>query len=301
MTTNPTVLQASSAEQLEQDIKTVDGGSSSSSYIISISADISLATLSTKDLSSLDSASQVTISGNGHTLDGAGLTRGFFVLSGNVSINDLTIQNTVAKGGAGGESDASGGGGAGLGGGLFVGGSANVALDDVNFRDTSAIGGAGGTAQSPWSTSDQDGIGGGGGGGLGGAGGQGGIDNSGGGGGGIGSTATGGNNRDGAGGAGLVQGQYAQLLPWLYAAGSGTSIDEQTKTYILLGGVIPAGYLLSDFVDGGAPAAPTAAAAAAAPRLAPCWMGFPAKAAAAAAFSERRRRPSCRPPRRSAA
>ena len=47
------------------------------------------------------SANNVTINGGpGITLDGAGLQRGFFVYQGTVAINDLTIQNTVAQGGA---------------------------------------------------------------------------------------------------------------------------------------------------------------------------------------------------------
>jgi autotransporter-associated beta strand protein len=240
MATNPIPLTASTAAQLEQDITTVDAGSASSSYVIALDANISLTT----DLSVLDSASNVTIQGNGYTLDGGGITRGFFVLSGSVNIDNLTVQNTVAQGGAGGESDAAGGGGAGLGGGLFVGGSANVALDGVNFRNTSAVGGAGGTAQAPDNTPTTLGIGGGGGGGLGGAGGQGGYGNSGGGGGGIGTTALGGNNNDGPGGEGLALNQAS--------GGTGTNIDEQTTTYYLALGFLPTGlHGTYDYIDGG--------------------------------------------------
>jgi hypothetical protein len=101
----------------------------------------------------------------GSVLDGAGLERGLFVYSGVVTIENLTIQNTVAQGGGGGA-----GGGAGLGGGLFIANNTadpnavagHVTLTDVNFMHDAAIGGAGGAAP-----------GNGGGGGMGGAGGAG--------------------------------------------------------------------------------------------------------------------------------
>ena len=51
-------------------------------------------------LPAINSASTVTINGNSHTLDGGSVQRGFFVYQGTVAINDLTIQNTVAQGGA---------------------------------------------------------------------------------------------------------------------------------------------------------------------------------------------------------
>ena len=143
----------------------------------------------------LESGSSLTIAGtNGsggvevQTLDGGGSQRGLFVYAGNVTVENLTIQNMSAVGGAGGGGDTGsglgGGGGAGLGGGLFVTGSsdgvggANVTLDNVSFIDDSATGGAGGGGGGGR-------TGGGGGGGLGGAGGIG-SSTGGGGGGGIG-------------------------------------------------------------------------------------------------------------------
>ena len=129
------------------------------------------------------------IRGHGYTLDGGGGWRGLLVYSGSVSVEDLTLANMAAIGGAG---AGSGGGGAGLGGGLFVANDgANgaapgaVTLSNVNFVGDSASGGGGGAT----------GLGGGGGG-LGGAGngadsftGQDGAD---GGGGGVGVPAAGG-------------------------------------------------------------------------------------------------------------
>ena len=97
----------------------------------------------------------LTIVGNGATIDmsqangGAG-DRGFFVASGNVTFENLTIANGVASGGNGVDC---GGGGAGLGGGVFVANlvqqevagfttAANVTLDNVTFTSNRAVGGS---------------------------------------------------------------------------------------------------------------------------------------------------------------
>src|SRR5687768_3251423 len=66
----------------------------------------------------LQSGVTLVIEGGGHTLSGSGNQRGFFVYAGTVEINDLAINNMLARGGNGG---LNGGGGAGLGGGLFIG------------------------------------------------------------------------------------------------------------------------------------------------------------------------------------
>ena len=183
-------LKAGGEKALDADIAKVDRASSGA-YVIDISHGIS------EDLDptliALKGHVSLTIDGAGHAIDGGGLHRGLFVYSGAVKIEDLTIEDAAAKGGAG---KSGGGGGAGLGGGLFVAGKGRVTLDDVSFASDSAAGGAGGVGVT----------GGGGGGGLGGAGGTGrrvatsepGIDNAGGGGGGIGSA--------GAGGAGAASG-----------------------------------------------------------------------------------------------
>ncbi len=91
-------------------------------YTIDITGQINLTT----DLLAinLESGSSLTLAGtNGsggpavQTLDGEGSQRGLFVYAGNVTLENLTLQNMSAVGGAGG---SGGGGGAGLGGGLFV-------------------------------------------------------------------------------------------------------------------------------------------------------------------------------------
>ena len=148
---------------------------------ITFNADVTL----TQDLPAIQTS--VTIAGNNRILDGAGTFRGFFVVRFNfplndfnvpvnVAIQDLTIRNARARGGAG---RSGGGGGAGLGGALFVANAATVTLRNVQLDANGAIGGLGGTNGL---------FGGGGGGGLGGFAG----DNRGGGGGGVGVRASGG-------------------------------------------------------------------------------------------------------------
>jgi len=80
-------------------------------------------------------------------IDGNGAYRAFFVDTGTVVISSLQIQNTLAKGGDGGSAFiACGGGGAGLGGALFVNGitaSAAVTVEQTYFLGNSAHGGNG--------------------------------------------------------------------------------------------------------------------------------------------------------------
>ncbi|MBD2518828.1 cadherin-like domain-containing protein [Nostoc sp. FACHB-973] len=94
--------------------------------------------------------SNITIVGNNHTLSGDannngindnGDVRSLFILSGTVSISDLTIANGRAKGGDSGQ----GAGGAGLGGGLFIY-DGNVSLTDVAFSNNVAQGGSSGVS-----------------------------------------------------------------------------------------------------------------------------------------------------------
>ena len=166
-------------------------------YAVTLGADINLS--SALDAIDLAAGDLLTVNGDGHALNGGGSQQGLFVYSGAVTLDDLTIEDMQAKGGAGGAGDGygGGGGGAGLGGGLYIGANVagdagNVTLDDVVFSHDSATGGAGGASATP---SGKYGAGGGGGG-LGGAGGEGTWNGAmhvyGGGGGGIGAGATGG-------------------------------------------------------------------------------------------------------------
>ena len=164
-------------------------------------------TLATNDLAAVQK--NLTIDGAGHTLDGAATYRGLFLYSGTTTVSNLTIQNTVARGGNGGSGyDGGGGGGAGLGGALFVAQGASLTVSNVSIQNSKAVGGNGGNGAG---LSGLQG-GGGGGGGLGGNGANG-TNAGGGGGGGVGIHANGGNN-SAAGGAGIIVG----------AASGGTSL-----------------------------------------------------------------------------
>ena len=194
-----TILNVSSEAGLNNAILAIDL-IGSGAYVINLTTSITLS--SDLDAINLQSGASLTINGGGNTLDGANAYRGILAYAGNLTIENLTIADASAIGGAG---SGGGGGGAGLGGGLFVAAAANVTLDGVNFSHDRAVGGAGGTGY------------GGGGGGLGGAAGSGYYS----GGGGIGVGANGGGDSEtgrngivpgtapgGAGVAGIPGGYY---------------------------------------------------------------------------------------------
>ena len=135
----------------------------------------------------------LTIDGADDTLNGGGAYRGLYVYAGDVTIENLTIANAAAIGGAGSDGPynvggasgggggagngqlginsqggGGGGGGAGLGGGLFVAAAGDATLENVSFSGNSALGGAGG--QWNWDRVLTNGPGGGGAGGFGGGG-----------------------------------------------------------------------------------------------------------------------------------
>lgn len=110
----------------------------------------------------------ILIEGNGHTLKASSPdARGFFYINqqqdGTLTIKNLTLDSSSAKGG---DAYDGGGGGGGLGGGLFLGKDSNVVLDNVHFINCSAEGGSSLGEPSP------EMMNGGGGGGLGGNGGK---------------------------------------------------------------------------------------------------------------------------------
>ncbi|MHC2433787.1 Ig-like domain-containing protein [Bradyrhizobium sp. USDA 4451] len=205
------VFNVSNVTELNAAILQMDSGGQNAApnanYTINITASFSLSS----ELYALNllSGSSVTINGSdGHggayTIDGLNAQRGFFVYAGNVNLENLTIQNTVAAGG--GVIQGGGGGGAGLGGALFVSANGSATLDNVVFHNSAAIGGNGGTGSTA-SNANLDGFGGGGG-----MGGRGGNSS----GGGIGLHAQGANSaafQNGA--AGIVPG----------AAGGGKGVD----------------------------------------------------------------------------
>lgn len=121
-------------------------------------------------------AANITIDGNGHTIDAQGNNRIFF-LNSTATIQNVTLVGGNAQGGAGGSGAGKGGGGLGAGGAIFVN-TGNATISNVSFANNSAVGGnAGGSATGGGTP------GGGGGGGLGGSGGNAGQNAGGGGGG----------------------------------------------------------------------------------------------------------------------
>ena len=112
----------------------------------------------------------ITIDGAGVTIDANSSGRVFFVESGRVLIQDVTIINAFARGGNAGNAanSSGGGGGGGLGAGaaIFVDDDADVTLRDVIVSDAASAGGHGGNGGS--GSGPEFGTGGGGGGGLGG-------------------------------------------------------------------------------------------------------------------------------------
>ncbi|MGD9769726.1 MAG: pectate lyase-like adhesive domain-containing protein, partial [Pseudolabrys sp.] len=109
--------------------------------------------------------SNITIDGNGHTIDAGGNNRIFF-LDSSATIQNVTLTGGKATGGNGGAGQNGGGGGLGAGGAIFVN-SGTATIANVGFSNNSATGGnAGGFPLTGSGT-----AGGGGGGGLGGCGG----------------------------------------------------------------------------------------------------------------------------------
>ena len=117
------------ASQLSADIEAIDlasqkGGGTGTHYSITLaSGGVTLTEAADVAAINLKGADTLTINGQGGALSGADKCWGLFVYSGNVTIEGLTIENAVAKGGAGSAGSAGGGGGAGLGG---VAGSRDV-------------------------------------------------------------------------------------------------------------------------------------------------------------------------------
>jgi len=111
----------------------------------------------------------VTIDGN------SGAYSGFFIPSGNVTVQNMIFQNLTAKGGNGGDGISGGGGGMGAGGAIYApqtflnGSYPTITLINVAINNCSAVGGNGGNYFSLSSTGNE---GGGGGGGFGGNGGS---------------------------------------------------------------------------------------------------------------------------------
>ncbi len=267
------------AADLAADIKLIDtsGGDAAANtpYTFTFAlTGTSEATLSAQ-LAAIDlaSGSSLIIVGSGDTLDGNNAYNGFFVQSGAVTIENLTILNAVAAGGAGGSgaegngsagAGGGGGGGAGLGGGLFVGKGADVTLQNVAFSNDAAVGGAGGTFGASGSTNagggggNLDGNFGGGGRSLGnggfGGGGGGSPDDGGGGGFGGGGGGGGANGSGGAGGPGGFGGGFGG--GGAFGGGGGGGLGAGGDIFVQSGGSLtiegPSTSIANGTVTGGA-------------------------------------------------
>lgn len=106
----------------------------------------------------------VTIDGN------SGAYSGFFIPTGNVTIQNMIFQNLTAQGGNGGDGISGGGGGMGAGGAIYApqtflnGSNPSVILINVAINSCSAVGGNGGSYAVGLSPTGNEGGGGGGGG-----------------------------------------------------------------------------------------------------------------------------------------
>lgn len=103
------------------------------------------------------------------TIDGNyGQYSGFFIPTGNVTIQNMAFQNLTAKGGDGGNGISGGGGGLGGGGAIYApqtflnGSNPSVTLMNVSIKNCSAVGGNGGNYLGLTSTGNEGGGGGGG-------------------------------------------------------------------------------------------------------------------------------------------
>jgi hypothetical protein len=115
-------------------------GSLSKNYIINIAHNITL----TESLPMIrgDLGHSITIHGHHHTINANHTGRVFFVESGKVAIDDVSINNALAHGGNGGSVTATaggtgGGGGLGAGAAVFVNKGAIVALTHVSVGHSS--------------------------------------------------------------------------------------------------------------------------------------------------------------------
>ncbi|MCK1379763.1 autotransporter domain-containing protein, partial [Bradyrhizobium sp. 24] len=140
-----TVINVSDGASLSAAIAQADSNASAS-YVINFQNNITLTGAAADTLSAFNTTSNVTVNGGGFRLDGGGVQRGFFVYAGTVAINNLTIQNTQALGGDGGNVGFGSGGGAGglgAGGALFVASGGHVTVSNVVLSGNNATGGAG--------------------------------------------------------------------------------------------------------------------------------------------------------------
>ncbi len=127
---------------------TDSNANTSPSNVIEISQGLSPIVISAKPLPIINKTVTINVIGGGfQTIDANTTSRPFFVKSGSVVLKNIHIVNALAQGGTGGKGSNPGGGGAGMGGAVFVY-DAQVTIENGHFSDCSAIGGNAGTANS---------------------------------------------------------------------------------------------------------------------------------------------------------
>jgi hypothetical protein len=133
-----TIYTVASAADLAADIAAIDAASqagtgSGTAYEIDIAAGAALSETAALPSIALNGSDTLTIQGNGGVLNGNAQEPGLDVLSGAVTIDNLTIENALTLG--------SNDGGFGVGGGLFVGRNTTVTLNNVSFANDAVTGG----------------------------------------------------------------------------------------------------------------------------------------------------------------
>jgi uncharacterized protein with beta-barrel porin domain len=98
--------------------------------------------------SSTSSTPALTILGSGVIIDGGSTHAGLSLAQGSANISNLTIQNAVSRGAAGGAGFSGGGGATGGGGALYVHTGTTMTISAVNLNNNQAIGGAGGAGNA---------------------------------------------------------------------------------------------------------------------------------------------------------
>jgi hypothetical protein len=136
-----TTVTVTTFADLQSAISQVNAATSGSFVIAFASPSLTITETATPLEIQLDAGVTLTIDGANGALDGAQQFGGLQILSGNVTVDNLTIENALS---AAPNVSGNGGGGAGLGGGLFVGATAAVTLNTVTFASDTAQGGNGG-------------------------------------------------------------------------------------------------------------------------------------------------------------
>ena len=99
----PTTITVTDAASLKAAIATADNAAAGAGeFDIVFGGNITLSAATELYAFNLKGGNTVQVQGGGFTLNGGGVTRGFFDYAGAVGISNLTISNAVAAGGAGG-------------------------------------------------------------------------------------------------------------------------------------------------------------------------------------------------------